>query len=85
MTHADRREDISADLEDGLCAYATEHAELEDQLADRWDSKWQAIRERAQVLIDSGFQVNEGDVFVRRDIDIDLRDLATEDEEVEDE
>ncbi|KAL0567068.1 hypothetical protein V5O48_014920 [Marasmius crinis-equi] len=53
IAQSNRREDVSPWLQEGLTAYAKEHAEAELVRAAAWTQKWSAIREHAKaVLID---------------------------------
>ena len=73
------RRDVSDELEDGLAAYAYEHADLERTMASRWEKKWHTVRQVARKCISdhNEYQVkltDEGTYFSnddQEDIDVD--------------
>lgn len=55
---ATARSDLSAELQDGVRAYALEHADLEDRFAFDLERRWEVVRRRAKSFMDSGFDVD---------------------------
>ena len=45
------RHDVSAELADGLAAYAYEQAALERAMAARWEKKWKVVQQVARRCI----------------------------------
>lgn len=45
------RENLSGPLEEGLCAYAAEQADMEQRIRTAWTAKWADARRLAQPLL----------------------------------
>ncbi|KAG7085674.1 hypothetical protein E1B28_003219 [Marasmius oreades] len=50
LGQVNRREGVSPWLQEGLEAYAVEHAEIEQERAAKWSASWSAIRERGKFI-----------------------------------
>ncbi|KAL0562430.1 hypothetical protein V5O48_019657, partial [Marasmius crinis-equi] len=76
-----RRHDIPSYLQEGLTAYAKEHAEVELVRADTWTESWSAIREHAEsVLLDLSDPHNAGTLKSLQGLEVEI-DLSEEAED----
>lgn len=53
------RQDLPSELQEGVAAYAWEHADLEERFARDLERRWDVIRRRAKEFIESGFVDDE--------------------------
>jgi hypothetical protein len=79
MQQARRRTGISCHLQEGLIAYAAEIADKEDRRHISWESTWASIRERAQMVLKTHLNDNDGEEGISIpkltvEIDIDSED-----------
>jgi len=51
-TQAHRRTTIPSHLDEGISAYATEHADIERHRLISWSNSWWAIRQRANLVLE---------------------------------
>lgn len=58
---AAERQGLSPDLQEGIAAYAWEHADLEQRFAQDLEGRWDVIRRRAKEFIDAGFDESQDD------------------------
>lgn len=56
---ATERQGLPLELQEGVAAYACEHADLEERFARDLERRWDVIRRRAKEFIDSGFVDDE--------------------------
>lgn len=56
MQQVGARKDILPQLEEGLCAYAAEQADMEGRIRLSWGTKWGAVRELAQPIIQAAMR-----------------------------
>lgn len=59
VERATERQDLPLELQEGVAAYAWEHADLEERFARDLERRWDVIRRRAKEFIDSGFVDDE--------------------------
>jgi hypothetical protein len=74
------RSGLPTHIQEGINAYAIEHAEIERSRATNWSTKWMTLRERAQAVLVKSLGEVEEDVDLSRimvpeldilDIDVD--------------
>lgn len=73
-------------LQEGLAAYAAQHAVMEQQLAEQWISQWQQVKTRAEPIIAGDMEAAEqaeGTISTSSAIQIELEedDFAPIDED----
>ncbi|KAF7969801.1 hypothetical protein HWV62_25983 [Athelia sp. TMB] len=57
--NAKLRSNTSPELQDGLAAYASSHASMEEHLANKWAMQWQKCKERAAPILEGNMAAAE--------------------------
>ena len=75
-SRATARKDVSAELGDGLSAYAREQADAEYVLAEHWSLKWLAVQGVAEQCLtqSGGLDIRMGESYFSNDDDDDVDD-----------
>lgn len=72
-----KRTGICSELEEGLCAYALEQADLEDDRAALWERQWAPIRSHAASIWEKALgdvEIEDPGLVVPLVVDLDVED-----------